>query len=172
MLHTKAFFRDVAAHPVDPDSMDVLSLAQKPWFIPETTRLLDQLQAFRQRKEHIAVVVDEYGSFMGLVTLEDILEEIVGEIVDELDVELPGIHTTREGDYVMEGTVTIRDLNRRFDWNLPDEEAATLAGLLIHESRQIPKVGQVFKIHTLEVTVLRRTRNQITLLKVVHSLGH
>lgn len=167
ILHTKAFFRDVAAHPVDPDSMDILSIAQKPWFIPETTTLLVQLQAFRQRKEHIALVVDEYGAFMGLVTLEDILEEIVGEIVDELDVELPGIHSTRDGEYVIEGTVTIRDINRQFEWNLPDEEAATLAGLLIHESRLIPKVGQTFMIHGLEITVLRRTRNQITLLKVV-----
>lgn len=171
ILHTKAFFRDVAAHPVDPDSMDILSLSQKPWFIPETTKLLDQLQAFRQKKEHIALVVDEYGAFLGLVTLEDILEEIVGEIVDELDVELPGIHSTREGEYVVEGAVTIRDLNRQFDWNLPDEEAATLAGLLIHESRLIPKVGQTFMIHGLEITVLRRTRNQITLLKVIRRQG-
>lgn len=167
VLHTKAFFRDLAAHPVDPDSIDILSIANKPWFVPETTKLLDQLHAFRQRKEHIAIVVDEYGVFMGLVTLEDILEEIVGEIVDELDVELPGVGMTKEGEYVVEGTATIRDLNRQFDWELPDEEAVTIAGLLIHESRKIPNVGQTFRIKDLEITVLRRNRNQITLLKIL-----
>lgn len=166
ILHTKAFFRAIAAHPVDVDSMDILSTASKPWFVPETTNLLDQLQAFRARKELSALVVDEYGAFLGVVTLEDILEEIVGEITDEVDVELPGVTRTQDGAYIVEGTTTIRDLNRQFEWELPDEEAATIAGLILHESRQIPHTGQIFSFYGLEIKILRRIRNQITLVRI------
>lgn len=172
LLHTKAFFREIASHPVDTDSIDILSISHKPWFIPSSTKLLDQLHAFRQRKEHSALVVDEYGAFMGLVTLEDILEEIVGEIADELDDGLPNVSKTPEGEYLIEGTATLRDLNRQFNWNLPDGKASTLAGLVLHESRQIPKIGQTFFLYGLEITILRRSRNQIVLLKVLPRVYH
>jgi Mg2+/Co2+ transporter CorB len=124
------------------------------------------LQSFRERREHFAVVIDEYGSFMGVVTLEDILEEIVGDILDEHDVQFAGVRPQPDGSYLVNGTVTIRDLNREFEWNLPDEEAATIAGLVLHEARRIPDVGQEFSFHGFRFRILRRQRNQITLLRL------
>ena len=146
--------------------LDLESLASPPWFIPETTSLLHQLLAFRRRREHLALVVDEYGSLLGLVTLEDILEEIVGEIVDERDVETAGIQLEADGTVLVEGRVTVRDLNRRMDWNLPEEEAATVAGLVIAEAERIPEPGERFVIAGFEFEVLRRQRHQLTLLRV------
>jgi Mg2+/Co2+ transporter CorB len=166
VLHAKALFRAVRTHQGDLDQLDVAAIANDPWFIPESTNLLAQLQAFRQRKEHFAIVIDEYGEVLGVVTLEDILEEVVGEIADEYDIAPEGLHTLRDGSVVVEGTVTIRDLNREFDWRLPDEEAATIAGLVLHEARRIPEVGQVFVFHGFRFEILRRHRNQITSIKL------
>lgn len=167
VLHVKALLRSIRAHGgAAPDDLDVVTIGNDPWFIPETTTLLDQLQTFRERREHFAVVVDEYGSVMGVVTLEDILEEIVGDILDEHDVAVPGVRPQPDGSYVINGTVTIRDLNREFEWNLPDEEASTIAGLVLHEARRIPDVGQEFAFHGLRFRILRRQRNQITLLRM------
>ncbi len=135
-------------------------------FIPETTSLLDQLQVFRRRHEHFAHVVDEYGALMGIVTLEDILEEIVGDIADEHDVTTPDVRLQHDGSTIVGGAVTIRDLNREFDWQLPDEDAATVAGLVLHESRQIPEVGQVFVFHDFRFEILRRSRNQLTSIRI------
>lgn len=167
ILHAKMLFRALQNNNNDASKINIYEVATSPWFIPETTNLFDQLQAFRRRREHFSVVVDEYGVLMGIVTLEDILEEIVGEIVDEHDVEIPGVRVGQDGSVVVMGTVTIRDLNRQFDWDLPDEEASTIAGLVLYETRQIPEVGQVFNINGLKVEVLRRQRNQITLLKII-----
>ena len=166
VLHAKAVLQAVHDRPPDGAAPNLLRLAAKPWFIPESTSLLHQLQAFRQRREHFALVVDEYGALMGIVTLEDILEEIVGDIADEHDVTAPGVQLQRDGSAIVEGTFTIRDLNRRFDWRLPDEDAATIAGLLLHEAREIPTVGQVFVFHDFRFEVLHRTRNQITSIRV------
>lgn len=166
VLHAKALLRAVQGRE-DLEDLDVGEIASPPWFIPDATRLLDQLQAFRHRREHFALVVDEYGSLQGVVTLEDILEEIVGEISDEHDVAVSGVRPQPDGSYVINGEVTIRDLNREFDWNLPDEEAATIAGLVLHESRSIPDVGQSFLFHGFRFEVIRRQRNQITALRVM-----
>ena len=171
VLHAKALLRAVRGlehYTMDEDlqNLDVISLAAQPWFIPEQTTLLDQLQEFRQRSEHFALMVDEYGSFMGIVTLEDILEEIVGDITDEHDIAVPGVVQETDGSYTIQGGVTIRDLNREFGWRLPDEEAATLAGLILHESRHIPETGQVFIFHGLKFQILRRARQQITSIRV------
>ena len=141
--------------------------ARSPWFIPDTTPLRKQLVAFRQRRSHLALVVDEYGELEGLVTLEDIIEEIVGEITDEKDVETVGIEAQRDGSVLVSGWITVRDLNRQFDWKLPDEEAATVAGLVINEAQRIPEVGQSFAFHGFRFEVLRRQRNQIVLLRVI-----
>ena len=136
-----------------------------------TQRLLDQLHFFRSRHEHFALVVDEYGSLLGVVTLEDILEEIVGDISDEHDISVPGLRRQPNGSFIVDGKFTIRDLNRQLEWNLPDEEAATIAGLLLHESRRIPEVGQTFLFYGVRFEVLRRQRHQITSIKVTRQDG-
>ncbi len=165
VLHAKALLKAMQS-PRGQPTIDPVALASPPWFIPESTRLLDQLQAFRHRREHFAIVVDEYGTYMGIVTLEDILEEIVGDISDEHDIATHGIRKQIDGSAIVDGTITIRDINREFDWQLPDEDAATIAGLVIHESRQIPEVGQVFVFHDFRFEILQRHRNQITSVRV------
>lgn len=171
VLHSKALLRAIQAHDGDHDAIKPEELATAPWFIPESTSLLDQLQEFRKRREHFALVVDEYGVLLGVVTLEDILEEIVGDISDEHDVQSAGVRPQADGSYLVEGSVTIRDLNRDYDWDLPDEDASTIAGLLLHESRMIPDVGQVFLFHGFRFEVIRRVRNQITSIKVTPQAG-
>lgn len=167
ILHVKALLRAIRAHGGSaPEDLKILEIANDPWFIPDTSTLLDQMQAFRERREHFALVVDEYGSFMGVVTLEDILEEIVGDILDEHDVAVAGVRVQTDGSIVVNGTVTLRDLNREFGWTLPDEEASTIAGLVLHEARRIPDVGQEFVFHGFRFRILRRQRNQITLLRL------
>ena len=151
----------------DLKGFDVLDVAKKPYFVPETTTLDDQMRQFLRRHTHFALVVDEYGSLQGLITLEDILEEIVGEITDEFDKnDEPGIDKTEDGQFVVEGAMTIRDLNRTMDWSLPDEEAVTVAGLVIHESQMIPAEGQVFSFHGFRFEVLARQDNRIMKLKI------
>lgn len=166
VLHAKALLREVWSPTVAIEDLDIKGIASDPWFIPETTTLLDQLHVFRDRAEHIALVVDEYGSFMGVVTLEDILEEIVGDISDEHDISVTGVYSQPDGSYTVRGDVTIRDLNRQFGWLLPDEEAATVAGLILHESRRIPDVGQAFNFHEFRFEILRRKGHQITSVRV------
>ena len=135
IVHAKDVLRVLAEVSNEPQRMDVVKIAQKPWFVPDTTSVPDQLNAFLRRKAHIAIVVDEYGEVEGLVTLEDILEEIVGDITDEHDTEVQGVHQEADGSIVVDGSVPIRDLNRALDWSLPDDEATTVAGLVIHESQ-------------------------------------
>ncbi|WP_428542408.1 HlyC/CorC family transporter [Profundibacter sp.] len=149
------------------NDFDVLKVAKKPYFVPETTTLDDQMRQFLRRHAHFALVVDEYGSLQGLITLEDILEEIVGEITDEFDKDdEPTIGKSDDGGFVVEGAMTIRDLNRATDWNLPDEEAITVAGLVIHEAQMIPSEGQVFSFHGFRFEVLERQANRIMKLKI------
>lgn len=169
ILHAKALLREVRAQDGNLNKLkdlNLVAMAATPWFIPEQTLLLDQLQAFRDRHEHFALVVDEYGSLMGIVTLEDILEEIVGDISDETDVQVPGINLHADGSVIVQGDVTIRDLNRQLDWELPDEEASTIAGLVLHESRRIPEVGQTYMFYGFRFEVLRRRRHQITVIRI------
>jgi len=166
VLHAKDLLRAVQHHKGNLAKLNIKKIASSPWFIPETTTLFSQLAAFRERREHIALVLDEYGDLQGMVTLEDILEEIVGEIVDEHDVEIPGVRIATDGTYVVDGTVTLRDLNRLFRWNLPDAHAATLAGLVLHETREIPEVGQSFIIHGFRMDILRQHRHQVTQVRL------
>jgi len=166
VLHAKDILRALQAAGGDPAKVDVMAIAAPPWFVPDTTPLAEQLKAFRRRKTHFALVVDEYGEVMGLVTLEDILEEIVGDIEDEHDVVVEGVRPQLDGSVHVDGGVPIRDLNRAMDWGLPDEEATTIAGLVIHEARSIPEPGQSFTFHGFRFQVLRRSRNRITALKI------
>ena len=166
ILHVKDLLR--ALHAVDGDAakVDIAALMTPPWFVPDMRPVSEQLKAFRRRKTQIALVVDEYGEVEGLVTLEDILEEIVGDITDEHDVAIPGVRRQPDGSANVDGAVPIRDLNRIMDWNLPDQEATTIAGLVIHEARSIPEVGQSFTFHGFRFRVLRRERNRITALRI------
>src|SRR5260221_9285022 len=167
VLHAKDLLRAIRAAEGDTPGIDVASIALPPWFVPEMRPLSEQLKAFRRRKTHFALVVDEYGEVEGMVTLEDILEEIVGDISDEHDVVVAGVRTQADGSVVVDGSVPIRDLNRAMNWHLPDEEATTVAGLVIHEARSIPERGQSFTFHGFRFRVLRRERNRITALRIV-----
>lgn len=166
VLHAKDLLRALAAAGGDAGSLQVESLALETWFVPGTTTLRDQLKAFLARKTHFALVVDEYGEVMGLVTLEDILEEIVGDIADEHDVTVSGVRPQADGSVHADGSVPIRDLNRAMDWSLPDAEATTVAGLVIHEARAIPDAGTAFNFHGFRFQVLRKAKNRITTLRI------
>ncbi len=167
VLHAKDLLRALDAAGGEVKDFKVESIALEPWFVPETTPVQDQLQAFLKRKTHFALVVDEYGVVMGLVTLEDILEEIVGDIADEHDLIVQGVRLMPDGSAIVDGSVPIRDLNRAMAWDLPDEEATTIAGLVINEARAIPEPGQMFSFHNFRFEVLRKTRNRITSLKIM-----
>lgn len=147
VLHAKDLLRALSAAQFEVSRIDLPKLVAPPWFVPDTTSLRGQLNAFRQRRAHFALVVDEYGAIMGLVTLEDILEEIVGDIRDEHDPASRIYRKQADGSLVVDGAATIRDLNRQFDWRLPDDDATTIAGLVLHEAQMIPEAGQVFVFH-------------------------
>ena len=170
LLHVKDLLREISHGRENGNGpARIADVASEPYFILETTLLFDQLQAFRRRREHFAMVVDEYGDFQGVITLEDILEEIVGEIDDEHDVNpTTGIKLQSDGSWVVDGTVTIRDLNRAMEWDLPDEDAATVAGLVLNESRRIPEEGQEFHFHKIRFKVLRRVRNKLERIRISH----
>jgi Mg2+/Co2+ transporter CorB len=170
VVHAKALFRAVHRHEGPLDQLSPRSFVTEPWFILETTSLLDQLQAFKRRREHFAVVVDEYGGLQGVVTLEDILEEIVGEIDDETDVRVAGVEALDDGGFICLGQVPVRDLNREFGWRLPEDVATTIAGIVLHEARRIPEVGQSFAFHGFRFEVLGREGNRIARLKVIPPL--
>ena len=167
VLHVKALLRAVTRAGDSAAALpDIIQIAADPYFIPETTLLIDQLQAFRSRREHFAVVVDEYGDFRGIVTLEDILEEIVGEIDDEHDLQITGLSAQPDGSWIADGSVTIRDLNRALGWNLPDDDAVTIAGLVLNEARIIPVPGQEFRFHDVRFRILRRDRNTLSRIRL------
>jgi len=166
VLHAKDLLRALNDVGNDFSRIDVMKIASKPWFVPDTTTLQEQLNAFLRRKAHFAIVVDEYGEVEGLVTLEDIIEEIVGEIADEHDVEIQGVKQEADGSIVVDGNVPIRDLNRALDWHLPDEEATTIAGLVIHETQSIPEEKQAFTFHGKRFTVMKRDKNRIARLRI------
>lgn len=172
LIHTKDLLRGVRkaireGGPEAMDTFDVLSTAMPPYFVPDTTPLDEQMQEFMSRRTHFALVVDEYGSLRGLITLEDILEEIVGEITDEHDTDAArALVPNPQGDYVVDGAMTIRDLNRALDWSLPDDEANTIAGLVIHMAQSIPTQGQVFSFQGYRFEIVTRRENRITRLKI------
>ena len=166
VLHSKDLLRALDAAGGEAEKINIDEVMSEPWFVPEATTLEDQLEAFLKRKTHFALVVDEFGEVMGLVTLEDILEEIVGDIRDEHDLAVQGVRPQPDGSVLIDGAVPVRDLNRVMAWNLPDEEATTIAGLVIHEVGAIPEAGQVFTFHGFRFEVLRKIRNRVTALKV------
>jgi len=166
VLHAKDLLRALHAAGGDADKIDIPSLATPPWFVPDTTPLYEQLKAFRDRKTPFALVVDEYGELEGLVTIKDIVAEIVGDITNEHEIAVPGVRVLPDGSVNVDGAVPVRDLNRALDWNIPDNEATTIAGVVIHEARSIPEPGQSFTFHGFRFQVLRKTRNRITALRI------
>ncbi|GAB4136100.1 MAG: HlyC/CorC family transporter [Sphingomonadales bacterium] len=167
VIHAKDVLRAMLQPGAKAETLDLVQIANEPWFVPETTSLREQMNAFLARKQHFALVVDEYGALMGLITLEDILEEIVGEIADEYDIfQTEGIEVHDDGSVTVEGTVSIRDLNRRMDWTLPDEDASTIAGLVLNEARIIPVKGQSFSFFGHRFEILKRQRHQLTLIRI------
>ncbi|WP_299626714.1 HlyC/CorC family transporter [uncultured Tateyamaria sp.] len=174
VIHAKDLLRAMYKIIGGPDGdasalkdFDISDVAMAPYFVPETTTLDDQMRQFLRIRSHFALVVDEYGSLQGLITLEDILEEIVGEITDEFDPDAEHqVQRSEDGHYFVDGAMTIRDLNRATEWNLPDEEANTVAGLVIHEAQMIPTVGQVFSFHNFRFEVMQREGNRITALRI------
>jgi Mg2+/Co2+ transporter CorB len=167
ILHAKDLLRELMLRRGVLDGLDVDALCSEPWFVPNTTSLEEQVKAFRERRAHFALVVDEYGVLQGLVTLEDILEEIFGSIAEEHDQKLPeGIRRQLDDSYIVDGGTPIREVNRELGWNLPDEQATTVAGLVIHEARVIPDIGQTFLFHGFKFEILRKHRNQVTQLKI------
>jgi Mg2+/Co2+ transporter CorB len=167
VIHAKTLFAALQKAGGDETKIKLDDIMTPAWFVPDTRPLEDQLNAFLRRKVQLAIVVDEYGEVQGLVTLEDILEEIVGDIKDEFDAVATGVRKTRDGAFVVDGTVPIRDLNRSFDWKLPDEEATTIAGLVIHEARMIPETGQVFSFHGFKFEVMKKRKQQVTSIKII-----
>ncbi|MEE9347988.1 MAG: HlyC/CorC family transporter [Robiginitomaculum sp.] len=166
VLHAKDVLAGLSKAGGDFKKLNISRLMREPWFVPETTTAVHQLRAFQQKREHFALAVDEYGALMGVITLEDIIEEIVGDIQDEYDDEVDGVNAQAGGAVLVNGDVTLRDLNRARDWDLPDEEAVTIAGLVIHEAQTIPDIGRVFSFHGYRFEIIGKTRNQITRLKV------
>ncbi|KAB2882246.1 MAG: HlyC/CorC family transporter [Albidovulum sp.] len=174
VIHAKDLLRAVERFLLTGDGdldsvsdLDILSVSKAPYFVPETTPLDEQMREFLKRRTHFALVVDEYGELRGLITLEDIIEEIVGEITDEFDIDAEHpLKRTEAGDYIVDGAMTIRDLNRATDWVLPDDEANTIAGLVLHEAQVIPNEGQVFSFHGFRFEVVQRKENRITRLKI------
>jgi len=174
VIHSRDLMREVHRLVSEGDgsfnaieTLDIMSVARAPYFVPETTPLDEQMRQFLQQRRHFALVIDEYGALLGLITLEDILEEIVGEIVDEHDLPIENPITRLDsGAIELEGAMTIRDLNRAMDWSLPDDEANTVAGLVIHEAQMIPEAGQVFQFHGFRISVVERSENRITRLRI------
>jgi Mg2+/Co2+ transporter CorB len=166
LLHTKDLLLALARNDWDVSKLEVASLAAQPWFVPDTTTVNDQLGEFLKRKAQLAMVVDEYGEVQGLITLEDILEEIVGQITDEHDVQETAIRLQEDGSVNVDGAIAVRDLNRHMDWDLPDEGATTIAGLVIHEAQTIPEPGQVFTFYGYRFEILRKSRNKLTALRI------
>ncbi len=167
VLHVKDLLRSIkASSDTKKLNLNISDITTEPYFIPEKTQLFSQLQAFKSRREHFAIVVNEYGDLRGIVTLEDILEEIVGDIDDEHDIGLPGCRPQADGSFIVSGNVTIRDLNRTLEWKLPDEKASTIAGLILYESRNIPEIGQEFRFHNKRFRIHNRLGNKITSLRI------
>src|SRR3990167_1460501 len=166
VVHAKDLFRAVKAAG-SPEAVRIDDVMTPPWFIPESTILFDQLEAFRARHEHFAIVVDEYGALRGIVTLEDIIEEIVGDIEDEHDAIKRGVVRREDGSMICQGDVPIRDLNREFGWNLPQDLAITIAGLVLHEARRIPEVGQMYAFYGFRFDILKREGTRIAELRIV-----
>jgi len=155
LLHIRAVIAKLSLGGLTFDNLK--QSIRKPYFIPEGTGLTQQLLEFQARERRMGLVVDEYGDIQGLVTLDDILEEIVGEYTSESQARSRHIRKLDDGNYLVNGSVPIRTLNRKTDWNLPEEEASTLSGLLLEELAEIPSGNTSIQIgrHIMTIVELR-----------------
>jgi len=165
IIHSKHLLK-IMSQNRDITRSDMMQSLIKPLFIPETTSLKEQLKMHLNTKKKLAIVVDEYGVLMGMISLEDIMEEIVGDITDEIDEGLTTVVKNEDGTLTINGGTEIRDINRIYNWNLPEEEANTLSGLIIHESRSFPSEGQVFNYYGFIFEILEVKDNLIHKIKV------
>tara|TARA_Y100000590_G_C15746227_1_gene1022194 strand:+ start:5286 stop:6539 length:1254 start_codon:yes stop_codon:yes gene_type:complete len=145
---------------------EIMNHLKKPWFIPETTNLLEQLVLFKKKKEHLSLVVDEYGELLGLITLEDIIEEIVGEIVDELDIPQDEMIINNQGIIIANGSNNLKDLYKNFNLTLPESDASTLGGYVMNLAKKIPLYGEIVKDDFFTYKVLSHSRKQILKLEI------
>ena len=166
IIHAKDILRALTVPGATPETLDIMKIADRPWFVPDTTSMKDQLAAFLRRNTHFAVVVDEYGEVQGMITMQDILEEVLGDISDDHQPDLSGVRKEADGSIVVDGSVSIRDLNRAMGWSLPDEDATTIAGLVIYESRSIPEERSSFTFYGKRFIVMKRVKNRITRLRI------
>jgi Mg2+/Co2+ transporter CorB len=166
IIHAKDILRALTVPGAAHETLDIMKIADRPWFVPDTTSMKDQLAAFLHRNTHFAVVVDEYGEVQGMITMQDILEEVLGDISDDHQPDLSGVRREADGSVVVDGAVSIRDLNRALGWSLPDEDATTIAGLVIYESRSIPEERQSFTFHGKRFIVMKRVKNRVTRLRI------
>ena len=167
ILHSKSLMQFLAGEETkDYSNLDIRALLVEPWFVPESTTLKEQLIAFKEKRQHFALVVDEYGSLLGMITLEDILEEIVGNIHDEYDTDYLTVEENLDGSFIIDGTIPVRDLNREMHWDLPVDIATTVAGLIINEAQMIPAKGQIFNFYGFRFEIIKKKRNQITKVKI------
>ena len=165
IIHSKHLLK-IMSQNRDITRSDMMQSLIKPLFIPETTSLKEQLKMHLNTKKKLAIVVDEYGVLMGMISLEDIMEEIVGDITDEIDEGLTTVVKNEDGTLTINGGTEIRDINRIYNWDLPEEEANTLSGLIVHESRSFPTEGQVFNYYGFIFEILEVKDNLIHKIKV------
>ena len=165
IIHSKHLLK-IMSQNRDITRSDMMQSLIKPLFIPETTSLKEQLKMHLNTKKKLAIVVDEYGVLMGMISLEDIMEEIVGDITDEIDEGLTTVIKNEDGTLTINGGTEIRDINRIYNWDLPEEEANTLSGLIVHESRSFPTEGQVFNYYGFIFEILEVKDNLIHKIKV------
>ena len=144
----------------------ILKLLKKPWFIPESTNLLDQLVSFKKKKEHLSLVVDEYGELLGLISLEDIIEEIVGEIIDELDTPEDEFNINKNGNIMANGSKSLKDLYKKFNLSVPESDATTIGGYVMNLAKKIPWYGETVKDKFFTYKVLSHSRKQIHKLEI------
>jgi len=164
ILHIRTVVQRLAAGNLDHNSLR--RAVRKPYFVPESTSLPKQLLEFQERERRMALVVDEYGDIQGLLTLDDILEEIVGEFTTEPRQRTRRIRSNRDGSYVIDGGETIRHINRRLNWDLPTGGARTLNGLLTEMLESIPEAGTSVEIEGLRMTITEIQDNAIKSVEV------
>jgi Mg2+/Co2+ transporter CorB len=170
VIDVRTLLAELARRGGNADGLDVSASISAPWFIPDTTGLLDQLKAFRARHLSLAFVVDEYGVLQGMLTLADILEEIVGSYdrgqFNALAVPKP----LPDGSFILDGRFPLRELNRELDWDLPDDHASTIAGLVLHVAERLPEPGERFQLDAYHFQVIARKKNSLAKIKVRHTL--